>query len=120
MKNPISLQSTEYLLNGKSSSLVETPVVILAGGKGTRLGSLSSVIPKPMVAVSGRPIIMRIIDHYVSFGCQKFIIALGHKGSVIKDFSTIIGDISMTLKFTLVQEALVILILINTKILRSF
>ena len=40
-------------------------VVILAGGLGTRLYELTKVIPKPMVAIVGKPIIHRIIDHYV-------------------------------------------------------
>ncbi len=61
-------------------------VVILAGGLGTRLYELTKVIPKPMVAIVGKPIIHRIIDHYYSNGFTEFYIALGYKGHVIKNY----------------------------------
>tara|TARA_B100000989_G_C19524662_1_gene466088 strand:+ start:1601 stop:2296 length:696 start_codon:yes stop_codon:yes gene_type:complete len=61
-------------------------VVILAGGYGSRLAEYTKTIPKPMVKISGKPIIQRIIDHYVSHGHYDFYIALGYKGKVIKDY----------------------------------
>ena len=61
-------------------------VVILAGGYGTRLSEQTKTIPKPMVKVLGKPIIHRIIDYYMSYGCCDFYIALGYKGNVIKKY----------------------------------
>lgn len=61
-------------------------VVILAGGKGTRLKEHTKFIPKPMVKVLGKPIILHIIEHYQKFGLKKFIIAGGYKSKIIKDF----------------------------------
>lgn len=61
-------------------------VVILAGGLGTRLYELTKVIPKPMVSIIGKPIIHRIIDHYVFYGFRDFYIALGYKGQIIKNY----------------------------------
>ena len=61
-------------------------VVILAGGFGTRLSEYTKMIPKPMVKIKGKPILMHIINHYKKFGFQKFIIASGYKGEVIKTF----------------------------------
>lgn len=61
-------------------------VVILAGGKGTRLKEHTTSIPKPMVKVSGKPIILHIIEHYKKFGIKSFIIASGYKSKIIKDF----------------------------------
>ncbi len=61
-------------------------VVILAGGKGTRLKEHTTSIPKPMVKVLGKPIISHIIEHYQTFGLRKFIIASGYKSKIIKDF----------------------------------
>ena len=61
-------------------------VVILAGGKGTRLKEHTKFIPKPMVKVLGKPIILHIIEHYQKFGLKKFIIASGYKSKIIKDF----------------------------------
>ncbi len=67
-------------------SISNMKVVILAGGLGTRLYELTKVIPKPMVAIIGKPIIHRIIDHYVSHGFRDFYIALGYKGEIIRNY----------------------------------
>ena len=61
-------------------------VVILAGGKGTRLSELTEVIPKPMVKVGGIPILIHIINIYSFFGFNDFIIALGYKSLFIKKY----------------------------------
>ena len=61
-------------------------VVILAGGYGTRLSEYTKLIPKPMVKVGGKPIILRIINLYKKYGFKEFYIALGYKGNYIKKF----------------------------------
>jgi len=61
-------------------------VVILAGGFGTRLSEYTDSIPKPMVQVGGRPIIWHIMQHYAKFGHTEFVIALGYKAEVIRDY----------------------------------
>ena len=61
-------------------------VVVLAGGKGTRIREYSSKIPKPMVKVNGIPIIVHIMKHYSNYGFDDFVIALGYKGSLIKKY----------------------------------
>lgn len=61
-------------------------VVILAGGLGTRLSELTKTIPKPMVKINGKPIIVRIMEHYAKYGFKEFYIAAGYKKSVIKRF----------------------------------
>ncbi len=61
-------------------------VVILAGGKGTRLSEYTKKIPKPMVKIGGKPILSHIIDYYSLFGVDEFIIASGYKHSVIKNY----------------------------------
>ncbi len=61
-------------------------VVILAGGLGTRISEYTKTIPKPMIKICGKPIIHRIIDHYVSYGHNEFYIALGYKGKVIREY----------------------------------
>jgi glucose-1-phosphate cytidylyltransferase len=62
------------------------PVVILAGGMGTRLREETEVLPKPMVEIGGRPILWHIMKTYTAFGCREFVICLGYKGDYIKDF----------------------------------
>ena len=61
-------------------------VVILAGGYGSRLSEYTKTIPKPMVKVLGKPIIRRIIDHYIFYGHYEFYIALGYKGYELKKY----------------------------------
>lgn len=61
-------------------------VVILAGGKGTRLTEETALIPKPMVTIGGIPIIEHIMNIYVKFKINNFIICLGYKGEVIKNY----------------------------------
>mgnify|MGYP003997069427 FL=1 len=61
-------------------------VVILAGGKGTRIREYSSKIPKPMIKINGIPIIVHIMKHYSNYGFDDFVIALGYKGSLIKKY----------------------------------
>ncbi len=61
-------------------------VVILAGGMGTRISEYTKTIPKPMIKICGKPIIHRIIDHYIKYGYEEFIIALGYKGNLIKRY----------------------------------
>lgn len=60
--------------------------VILAGGLGTRLGEETSLRPKPMVEVGGMPILWHIMKIYSAHGVNDFVICLGYKGYVIKEF----------------------------------
>ena len=61
-------------------------VVILAGGRGTRLGEETAAIPKPMVEIGGRPILWHIMRLYAHFGLTDFVVCLGYKGHVIKAY----------------------------------
>jgi glucose-1-phosphate cytidylyltransferase len=64
----------------------DIPVVLLAGGRGTRLMEETQVVPKPMVTVGGKPILWHIMMTYSHFGFRKFIVCLGYKGFVIKEY----------------------------------
>lgn len=61
-------------------------VVILAGGLGSRLSEETDVRPKPMVDIGGRPILWHIMKIYSQYGVNDFVICLGYKGYVIKEF----------------------------------
>ncbi len=61
-------------------------VVILAGGLGSRLSEETEIRPKPMVEIGGRPILWHIMKIYSSFGFNDFIICLGYKGYMIKEY----------------------------------
>ncbi len=61
-------------------------VVILAGGYGTRIRDVADDIPKPMIPIGPYPILWHIMKSYAYFGHKEFIVCLGYKGQVIKDF----------------------------------
>lgn len=61
-------------------------VIILAGGWGTRLGRLTELIPKPMVTIGNKPILWHIMKIFSFYGYNDFIICLGVKAEVIKDY----------------------------------
>jgi glucose-1-phosphate cytidylyltransferase len=61
-------------------------VAILAGGLGTRLSEETTVKPKPMVEIGGKPILWHIMKTYAAYGFKEFVVALGYKGEYIKDY----------------------------------
>jgi len=61
-------------------------VVILAGGFGTRLSEETTLKPKPMVTIGGKPILWHIMKMYSSYGYNEFVILLGYKGYIIKEY----------------------------------
>ncbi|PJC67587.1 MAG: glucose-1-phosphate cytidylyltransferase, partial [Zetaproteobacteria bacterium CG_4_8_14_3_um_filter_59_5] len=61
-------------------------VVILCGGFGTRIRDVSDNVPKPMIPIGRYPIVWHIMKYYASFGFKEFILCLGYKSHVIKDF----------------------------------
>jgi glucose-1-phosphate cytidylyltransferase len=60
--------------------------VILCGGQGTRIRDVTDNMPKPMIPIGGLPILWHIMKGYARWGHQEFILCLGFKGQVIKDF----------------------------------
>lgn len=62
--------------------------VILAGGLGSRLGNLTKKIPKPLIKVGTKPIILHILEIYLKFGINNFILAIGYKGNEIVKYFT--------------------------------
>ena len=76
--------------------------VILAGGLGTRITEETSVRPKPMVEIGGKPILWHIMKIYSRYGIDDFIICLGYKGYVIKEYFANyylhMGDVTFDMK----------------------
>ena len=63
-----------------------TKVVILCGGEGTRLKEHTEFIPKPLVRIGGKPILWHVMNIYSHYGYQDFILCLGYKGDMIKQY----------------------------------
>ena len=61
-------------------------VVLLAGGYGSRLSEETEAKPKPMITIGGRPILWHIMKIYSTYGFNDFVILLGYKGYVIKEY----------------------------------
>jgi len=77
-------------------------VVILCGGQGTRIRELTDLIPKPMVDIGGKPIVWHIMNSYARFGITDFVLALGYKGEIIKNYfinyQSLSQDLTVNLK----------------------
>jgi len=62
------------------------PVVILCGGKGTRAGQLTAKIPKPLIKIGDKPILLHVMKIYAQHGFSDFILCLGYKGKFIRNY----------------------------------
>jgi dTDP-glucose pyrophosphorylase len=81
---------TDLFENGlehyESKEKIDIPVVIMAGGKGTRLDPFTKVLPKPLLPVKDKTIVEHIIDSFKKFGYYKFILILNYKGKLIESY----------------------------------
>jgi dTDP-glucose pyrophosphorylase len=78
-----------YLDNDRvvhSTTLLNLPVVIQAGGKGTRLYPYTQVLPKPLIPIGGIPITMHIMQHFADYGCNDFTMIVNHQKNLIKAY----------------------------------
>ena len=75
--------------------------IILAGGLGTRLSEETVIKPKPMVEVGGYPILWHIMNIYGHYGFKEFVVALGYKGELIKNYFLHYGPLTSTLTVNL-------------------
>ena len=94
---------TDVFLNTKHPprELIDLPVVIMAGGKGTRMRPLTNVIPKPLLPIGEKTIIERIMDQFEGIGCHKFYLSVNYKYEIIKFY---LGSLSHNYDITFFQE----------------
>lgn len=80
---------------------LDNPVVIMAGGKGTRLYPYTRVLPKPLIPIGDTPIVERIIDRFNEHGCKDFYMTINHKKSMIKAY---FNDVERDYKVDYIEE----------------
>jgi glucose-1-phosphate cytidylyltransferase len=67
-------------------NIAEIPVFILCGGLGTRLKEMTEFRPAPMVTIGPDPILLHIMKHYSSFGFRRFVLCMGYKSEIVRDY----------------------------------
>jgi glucose-1-phosphate cytidylyltransferase len=100
----LGIQLVDGITMIKQANLTNIPVVILAGGLGTRLREETEFKPKPMVEIGDRPILWHIMKYFSSYGIKDFIICLGYRGDVIRDYFLSYQTRNINLSLRLGQE----------------
>jgi glucose-1-phosphate cytidylyltransferase len=73
-------------MSAKETPIEQIPVVILAGGQGTRIREAAENVPKPLIEIGGKPILWHIMKLYSHYGSQRFVVCLGYKSWLIKEY----------------------------------
>jgi len=71
---------------------IDCPLVVMAGGKGTRLEPFTKILPKPLIPIGDKPIIQTIADRFKDAGCEKFNFVVNYKGEMIESYFNHISD----------------------------
>ena len=73
-------------LKNNQKSLLDVPVVIMAGGRGKRLEPFTKILPKPLIPVHDKPIIEHIVDRFVKIGCTNFLLTINYRSKILKAY----------------------------------
>ena len=76
------------LYRNNRDALSKTPVIVMAGGKGTRLYPYTKILPKPLIPIGDIPILERILDQYAEFGVTEFYLTINYRKEMIKSYFT--------------------------------
>lgn len=100
----LKVLAIEFLTGNKYYQINElnVPVVIMAGGKGTRLHPYTKILPKPLIPIGDKTITEHIMSHFELFGCNDFIMIVNYKKEIIKAF---FKDADINGKITFVEES---------------
>lgn len=99
VKSIVFWNDFEYGQNNKEK--IDVPVVIMAGGKGTRLHPYTKILPKPLIPIGDIPIVERIINKFYEYGCTNFYLTVNYKKNMIKSY---FGDLERDYNITYIEE----------------
>ncbi len=85
---------------------IDCPVVIMAGGKGTRLKPITNIIPKPLIPIGEKTISELIIDNFQNVGCSDFYMSVNYKADMIKDYFNSLSDKEYAIDFFIEDKPL--------------
>lgn len=91
-----------YSEKNNEQKLKTVPVVIMAGGKGTRLYPYTKILPKPLIPIGDTPIVERIIDYFVDYGVEKYYMTVNYKKGMIKSY---FNDLKPDYKIEYIEES---------------
>jgi len=86
IKNKIFSLKEKFRLKKQKIKSINTKVIVMAGGKGTRLDPITKIIPKPLVPIKKRPVIEHIVSKFIRYGMRNFYFTIHHKAEMIKAF----------------------------------
>lgn len=103
--NIIDFLVWEKIFDGKlkkrKKEKIENPVLIMAGGKGTRLDPFTRILPKPLIPIGDKSILEIIIDKFIEYGVEHFYISVNHKAKIIKSY---FEEVQPEFSITFLQE----------------
>lgn len=85
--------------NGQEQASIHLPVVIMAGGKGSRLAPLTNVYPKPLIPIGEKTIVETIMDKFVAHGCNDFYMSVNYKADTIKNYFGFINNTNYNIHY---------------------
>lgn len=83
----------------KKGDKFNLPVVIMAGGQGTRLRPLTNVLPKPLIPIGGQTMLEDIMDRFLEYGCTNFYISVNYKADFIRHYFDSFGKLKYNIEF---------------------
>jgi len=86
----------------KRHKKLNIPVVIMAGGEGSRLTPFTKILPKPLIPIGDKPIIEMIIERFMDYGCYDFYLSLNYKSNIIKSY---FSDFEHQYKISYIEES---------------